>query len=240
MDDYIKQMTKLRDDIRDLKTAQPKPSILTTYYKSGTMQAGYYSEGEWTWTIHYDNEGSTDAPITEVTMPYFLKPYNAADNTQQIEWVSAGERLYVDDIMDAMSSRKITSITQDRQPSQSQWNQLLAFYPADMGSAPGMCLLNVMQGFHIAPWSGGSAGAYEDMLRNQQLGTLHAEIYPPNEIACPIYIRTGAPHEHIVAWDHGTVYSDGVIIDNWVQYYGAANIYGWGEYCDGIRVVEEL
>ena len=123
---------------------------------------------------------------------------------------------------------------------QGDWAQVLQFDAANMGSTPGYCLQNVMAGFGIAPYPGGSPGAFDDMLYNQAQGTLHEETYPPTSIAVPIYIRTGAEYQHVVAWDHGVVYSDGVVINNWVDYYGEQNIYGWGELCDKIRVVEPL
>ena len=121
-----------------------------------------------------------------------------------------------------------------------EYTQVLSFYPDDMTSTAGMCLQNVMAGFHIQPYPGGSVGAFEDMLWNQSQGTLHEETYPPDNISVPIYIRTGAEHQHVVAWHHGVVYSDGVIIPNWVQYFGEQNIYGWGELCDKIRVVNPV
>lgn len=121
---------------------------------------------------------------------------------------------------------------------QGDFQQVLNFYPEDMGNTPGWCLQNVMDGFHIQVWASGIDGAYQDMLWNKNNGTLHEEIYPPADIAVPIYIRTQGPYHHVVAWDHGVVYDDKVRRDNWVDYFGAQNIWGWGEYCDGIRVVQ--
>lgn len=121
-----------------------------------------------------------------------------------------------------------------------EYTQVLSFYPESMTSTPGECLVNVMNGFHIQQWASGITGAFEDMLWNQSQGTLHEETYPPENISVPIYIRTGAEHQHVVAWHHGVVYSDGVIIPNWVQYFGEQNIYGWGELCDKIRVVNPV
>lgn len=235
---FQKDMERLREDIRDLKTAQTKPSIITTYSGYGTIQTGYYSEGLWRWRIDYEDDGNTSAPITVVGTPYALRPYQSGSNTQIIEYFSDGETVYTQYIISAESTRPIASITQLDEPSGGAWVQVLSFNPSNMGSAAGMCLLNCMQGFGIAPYPGGSEGAYEDMLRNLNAGTLHEEIYPPDDVSVPVYIRTGAPHEHIGVWHRGTFYSDGVVINNWVQYYGAQNIYGWGELCDGIRVVE--
>ena len=121
-----------------------------------------------------------------------------------------------------------------------EWQQILTFYPGDMGTAEGLCLVNVMDGFHIPVWDSHIGSAYEDMLWNKNNGTLHEELYPPADIAVPIYIRTIGPYHHIVAWDHGVVYDDKVRRDNWVDYFGAQNIWGWGEYCDGVRVVAPI
>lgn len=120
-----------------------------------------------------------------------------------------------------------------------EYRQLIAFNPSQMTSTPEECLKNVMAGFGISLYPGGSIGAFEDMLYNQSQGKLHEEVYPPADIAVPIYIRTGAEHQHVVAWDHGVVYSDGVLINDWVTYFGEQNIYGWGELCDKIPVVEK-
>lgn len=134
--------------------------------------------------------------------------------------------------------KKLTPSPTPPTPS-GEYRQLIAFNPSQMTSTPGMCLQNVMAGFGISPYPGGSIGAFEDMLYNQSQGKLHEEVYPPVDIAVPIYIRTGAEHQHVVAWDHGVVYSDGVIINDWVSYFGEQNIYGWGELCDKIPVVEK-
>lgn len=121
-------------------------------------------------------------------------------------------------------------------PSPSgDWQQVLLFDPANMGTTPGLCLQNCRLGFGIQTATYGSA--YEDMLAQKSNGTLHETLYPPNDIQVPIYIRTGAVGQHVVVWDRGVVYSDGVQIHDWVGYYGEQNIYGWGEFCDGVRVV---
>lgn len=121
----------------------------------------------------------------------------------------------------------------------SGYTQLLEFNPNRMGTTSGWCLRNVMQGFGLTAHAGGSANAYADMIYNKTHGTLHEEIYPPDDISVPIYIRTGSDNDHVVAWHHGVVYSDGVVISDWVNYYGAENIYGWGELCNTDRVVEK-
>lgn len=115
------------------------------------------------------------------------------------------------------------------------YSQVLQFDPNRMGRAQGWCLQNCREGFGINV--GHMPGAYEDMLWNKEHGYLHEETYPPADISVPIYIYTGMPHQHIVVWHHGVVYSDGVVIPNWVSYFGEQNIYGWAEYCDNNQVV---
>ncbi len=140
----------------------------------------------------------------------------------------------------AVLAKKVEELEPTPPEPQGDWAQVLQFDAANMGTTLGYCLQNVMAGFGITPYPGGSPDAFSDMLYNQAQGTLHEETYPPANIAVPIYIRTGAEYQHVVAWDHGVVYSDGVVINNWVDYYGEQNIYGWGELCDKIRVVEPL
>lgn len=113
--------------------------------------------------------------------------------------------------------------------------QILAFDPQLMGHETGQCLKNCRLGFGIQ--TGTSTTAYNDMLYNKDHGTLHEEIYPPSNIQVPIYIRTFGPNHHVVVWDQGTVYDDGLVRSDWLNYYGAQNIFGWGELMDTVRVV---
>lgn len=115
-----------------------------------------------------------------------------------------------------------------------EWQQVLAFYPGDMGNTPGLCLKNVMAGFHISEWASGIGSAYEDMLWNRNNGTLH-EGTPPADVAVPVYMGSGTIYGHVAAWDHGVVYSDGEIVPEGLSHWTV--VYGWGEYCDGVRVV---
>lgn len=115
------------------------------------------------------------------------------------------------------------------------FTQILAFDPQLMGHETGQCLKNCRLGFGIQ--TGTSTTAYNDMLYNKDHGTLHEEIYPPSNVQVPIYIRTFGPNHHVVVWDQGTVYDDGLVRSDWLNYYGAQNIFGWGELMDTVRVV---
>lgn len=138
-----------------------------------------------------------------------------------------------------LAIKKQLANSQPTPPTPSgDFQQVLAFYPQNMGTTPGMCLQNCRLGFNIQ--TGTYPSAYADMLAQKNGGTLHEELYPPANVQVPIYIRTGADGQHVVVWDQGTVYSDGVVINDWVSYYGAQNVYGWGELCDDVRVVTPL
>lgn len=110
------------------------------------------------------------------------------------------------------------------------YKQIRAFNLSKMGTRAGWCLQNCRLGFGIA--SGKYASAKADMQAQKKNGTLHAG-YPPTNIAVPVYVDTASQYEHVVVCDHGHYYSDG-------KPYSIAgkNIFGWGEYCDGVRVVE--
>lgn len=109
--------------------------------------------------------------------------------------------------------------------------QKLQFNPAKMGKKPGWCLQNCRLGFGIG--KGTFASAKLDMESQRKNGTLHSGI-PPKDISCPIYCDTKAAAEHVVVWHKGTVYEDGRLRSRGV---GGLAMFGWGELCDGVRVV---
>lgn len=229
----------LKRDILDLKTAQPKPSILQPFYKSGTVLPGYYTVGDWTWTITYKNDGSGQAPITTIVSCPFAGAYmfTYSSNQQKILF-HCGEKYQVNqNTITIVSTREILSITQDQTPMQYEWTQVRDFYPADMGTTPGWCLQNTRLGFHI--YSGTYQTARADMEAQQANGTLHSGT-PPDYIACAIYFAnySWTPAGHVAAWDHGTVYSDGTVYPSIDSV--ATNYMGWGEFCDGARVVQHV
>lgn len=112
------------------------------------------------------------------------------------------------------------------------FKQIRNFNPSKMGTKTGWCLQNVRQGFGITKGTYPSAKA--DMEAQRKNGTFHAG-NPPASIAVPVYCDTASKFEHVVASDHGTIYSDGKIVRNGLKAY---KVYGWGECCDGARVVE--
>lgn len=114
-----------------------------------------------------------------------------------------------------------------------KWEQLVGFDVEKMGTAPGLCLKNVRQGFGIAPKY---ADAKEAMEANKAAGTLHSVEDLPLNVAVPVFVDTPSPYEHVIVSDHGTLYSDGkrlTTLDGLV-------CFGWGETLNGVRIVEKV
>jgi hypothetical protein len=112
------------------------------------------------------------------------------------------------------------------------YKQIRAFDPQKMGTRKGYCLMNVRLGFGIDRGTYPSAKA--DMEAQKKAGTFHAGQLPPTNIAAPVYFDTSSIYEHVMGDDHGIFYSDGkrlTSIAGWT-------VLGWGECCDGVRVVE--
>lgn len=115
-----------------------------------------------------------------------------------------------------------------------EWYQILAFHIEDMGTTPRMCLQNTREGFGIQ--TGTFASAKADMDSQIQNGTLHAGT-PPLDVSVPLYYDGWSlvPDGHAAVWDHGVVYSDGIRYASINSV--TVNYMGWGELCDGVRVV---
>ena len=111
------------------------------------------------------------------------------------------------------------------------YKQIKAFNPAKMGRRKGLCLQNARLGFGIGPKY---LTAKLDMLAQKKAGTLHSGV-PPINVSVPVYCDTSALAEHVVVWHKGKVYSDGVLQKNGLTGFKS---FGWGELCDGTRVVE--
>lgn len=111
------------------------------------------------------------------------------------------------------------------------WKQVRNFDPKKMGTRKGYCLQNTRLGFGIM--QGHFPSAKADMLNNKNKGTLH-NMPAPNNVAVPVYTDTSSPYEHVMVCDHGTFYSDGRRLTS----TAGMKFFGWGEICDGVRVVE--
>ena len=112
------------------------------------------------------------------------------------------------------------------------WQQVLPFNVNKMGREPGWCLLNARLGFGIT--RGTYPSAKEDMESQREHKTLHPFYTIPKNCAVPVYIDEVSQNEHIEVCDHGVWYSDG----RKVNAPNAISVFGWGEFCDGKRVVK--
>lgn len=244
MEDLQAELEAIEREIRDLKTAQTMPGFATMHSAQATLPAGTYS-GAYTWTITYEDVGSTDAPVTTANhgTGFCLLPYNSSTNTQKLE-MFVSNMTTVQDTIYIYSTRPIASVSAvtktdnpDPYTPPPTWTQVRSFNLANMGTTPGYCLMNCRLGFNIN--TGTYASAIADKNAQATNGTLHdAGSAPPMELQVPVYINTGDPNGHVVVWDKGTVYSDGTKITTGLNYYGLGNVWGWGEFCDGARVVQ--
>ena len=112
------------------------------------------------------------------------------------------------------------------------YRQLKPFYPKDMGKKKGWCLENVARGYHIYGVPSALPSAKADMEFNRARGTLHPLNTIPNNVAVPVYLDTASKYEHIEVCDRGKYWSDGYVVGK------PSNTFGWGEYCNGVRIVE--
>lgn len=111
--------------------------------------------------------------------------------------------------------------------------QVRSFNPDKMGKRDGWCLMNTRLAFGIN--TGKFASAKADMESQRANGTLHPISTLPTDCAVPVYINTVSPYEHVEVCVNGkTWYSDGKI----VKAPAKGTIFGWGELCDGTRVVK--
>lgn len=108
--------------------------------------------------------------------------------------------------------------------------QVKKFSPSKMGKQAGWCLQNCRLGFGIE--NGTFYSARDDMESQKKNGTFHKGL-PPTNISVPVYCDTASEYEHVIVSDKGTYYSDGYITNP--NYFA---IFGWGEKCDGVRVVK--
>ena len=114
------------------------------------------------------------------------------------------------------------------------WQQVKSFNINRMGRKKGMCLQNCRLGFGIG--SGKYASAIADKNAQAKAGTLHPINTLPKNVAVPVYTKGGSKYGHVIVSDRGTVYSDGKRSS--LNAHG--QIFGWGELCDGVRVVRAV
>lgn len=108
------EIIDIERELRDLKTAQPIPGVIQLYTASGIVPAQTYA-GAYTWTIHYEDVGDTDAPITQLggIDNSTLLAYDPATNTQKVEYAPTSATIYQQTSFQIRTSRPVTSITRD-------------------------------------------------------------------------------------------------------------------------------
>lgn len=113
------------------------------------------------------------------------------------------------------------------------WKQVRAFNHNKMGTQAGWCLMNCRLGFGIT--KGTYASAKADMESQRKNGTLHDMASIPKNCSVPVYLDTASPYEHVMVYDKGVYWSDGKKLTS----TAGLKFFGWGELCDGARVVEK-
>lgn len=113
------------------------------------------------------------------------------------------------------------------------YTQVRNFNLSKMGKRSGWCLANVDRGYGITKGKYPSAKA--DMESQRAGGTLHPLSTLPKNCAVPVYINTTSPYEHVEVCVNGKKwYSDG----KEVKAPAKSSVFGWGELCDGVRIVK--
>lgn len=113
------------------------------------------------------------------------------------------------------------------------YEQLVEASPARMGRQKGWCLQDTRLsfGFKVGKFASARADA-QAQIKN---GTMHPIDTLPTNVSVPVYIKIpGSKYDHVILSHFGTFYSDGKKISR--NFY--KNYYGWGEFCDGQRVVK--
>ena len=111
------------------------------------------------------------------------------------------------------------------------YRQVKKFDPNKMGKRKGYCLQNCREGFGIGKGTFPSAKADMESQRNN--GTLHDISTLPSNVSVPIYVDTTSKYEHVVVHT-----ADGKYYEDGKEAKAPKKVFGWGELCDGVRVVE--
>lgn len=112
------------------------------------------------------------------------------------------------------------------------YEQTLPVNINSMGKKKGWCLQNCRLVFGIMV--GKYASAKKDMEAQRASGTLHPIDELPTNVIVPVYVDTASQYEHVIISWYGTFYEDGYKINR--NKYN--RFFGWGELCDGVRVVK--
>lgn len=114
------------------------------------------------------------------------------------------------------------------------YRQVKKFDPAKMGKRKGWCLANVAKGYEGCYGNpNAKESAKADMESQKAAGTLHDISTLPNNVSVPIYVDSTSKYEHVIVHT-----SDGKYYEDGKECAAPKNTFGWGEYCNGVRVVE--
>ena len=115
------------------------------------------------------------------------------------------------------------------------FTQVLDFNPQKVGKRKGYALHNISLGY--CAYKTTFLSARRDAEYQRKTSHLHNLKSLPLDVAVPIYIEMGS-NGHVVVSDHGTIIdSEGII--NTLKDLENYNVYGWGEFCDGHRVIKK-
>lgn len=107
------ELIALKNEIRDLKTAQQRPSIMKLYQASFTFPQSI-TKGFHYWTIHYEESENQTAPIANDNFFFFvLENYDSDTNTQKIVADVPYDGTYAGNTYTIYSTRPIAAITKD-------------------------------------------------------------------------------------------------------------------------------
>lgn len=247
----FEEYNSAKRELLELKTAQLKPSIMKLFDYTFSVSSVGSSNGARLYRIHFVQDESNEPPLIwsfrfsgSTGSGLHLASYDPIAQTQDIRVDNSGSISVT-----LISTREIASVSYEGQnpnpvyPPAIEWTQVRDFYPQDMGTTPGWCLQNCRLGFHI--YSGTFQNAVSDMQSQRNNGTLHpfdgATETPPDYIACPVYINIrGVSDGHVCVWDHGTIWNDGYTVPRFTDMGGYIEVWGWGELCDGQRVVQHV
>lgn len=108
------EIISLRNEIRDLKTAQVRPSIMKLYSADFTVPANI-TKGFHKWTIHYKSSDNTTEPISyDNVFLFVLSFFDSSSRTQKIIVdVPTSTEIYAGKTFTIYSTQQISSITKD-------------------------------------------------------------------------------------------------------------------------------
>lgn len=111
--DFQQWMLRLKREIRDLKTAQTRPSLMKFYEARVTIPQNI-TKGFHHWTIQYEESTNQTEPIAfECDFVFVLEFYDQSTNTQKIVYDCPYDGSFGGLSIYIYSTRPIVAITKD-------------------------------------------------------------------------------------------------------------------------------